>query len=98
MNIITNPKKKVTEFVVAIKQQVDANTNEHGDLTLYKFISDAFELIHYHEWGVALENLLDNLYEIEYPLNEQVIKLAKEAVLACKMDYSEWDCIEELRK
>jgi len=97
--MIRNPKKKVTEFVITIKQLVETkNSNEHEDLKLYKFISDTFEYIHYHKWGIALKNLLDNLYEVEYPLNEQVIKLAKEAVLACKMDYSEWDCIEELKK
>jgi len=98
MKFKPTPKKKVPEMLVAIKQLADAKAKHPNTSKVNQFISEATELIHHNEWGVALENILENLYELNYPLNEQIIKLAKEAFSACKMDYSEWQFIEELRK
>jgi hypothetical protein len=63
-----------------------------------RFIADTEELIDYNEWGVGLENLLSNLYEIEFPLDKKAIDLAKVAVKECEMNYDEWMFIEELVK
>ena len=90
----TKPKKQVIEFVLSMKQLADANINHPNILQLYKWISDAFELIHYNEWGVALEHLLENSYEIDFKLDKKTLQSAKKAILACGMDYNKWKCIE----
>src|SRR5690349_14856281 len=63
-----------------------------------KFIAEAEELINRNEWGIAFENLLDNLFEIEFKLDRKAIDLAKHAIEACQMDYNKWRFIEELVK
>jgi hypothetical protein len=63
-----------------------------------KFTADAEDLIDHNKWGVGLENLLNNLYEIEFSLDKKAIDLAKEAIKECEMDYNKWTFIEELVK
>jgi hypothetical protein len=63
-----------------------------------KFTADTKNLIDHNEWGVGLENLLSNLYEIKFPLDEKAIDLAKDAIEECEMDYVQWTFIEELVK
>jgi hypothetical protein len=47
---------------------------------------------------IGLENLLSNLYEIEFPLDREAVDLAKVAIKECKMNYDHWMFIEELVK
>ncbi len=63
-----------------------------------KFTADTDDLIDHNEWGVGLENLLSNLYEIKFPLDRKAVDLAKDAINECEMDYDEWTFIEELVK
>lgn len=63
-----------------------------------KFTDDTLDLIEHNEWGIGLENLLDNIYEIEFTIDKKAIELAKNAIKECGMDYRDWDCIEELVK
>jgi hypothetical protein len=63
-----------------------------------RFIADTEELIDHNEWGIGLENLLTNLYEMEFQLDRKAVDLAKIAIEECKMNYDEWAVIEELVK
>src|SRR4051812_26981015 len=63
-----------------------------------KFTLETLNLIQHHEWGIGLENLLTNIYEIDFKVDKRTIELAKDAIEECGMDYSEWKFIEELVK
>ncbi len=63
-----------------------------------KFTIETEDLIDHNEWGIGLENLLSNLYEIEFPLDRKAVDLAKDAIKECKMNYDDWTFIEELLK
>jgi hypothetical protein len=63
-----------------------------------KFTTETEDLINHNEWGVGLENLLNNIYEIEFTLDKKAINLAKDAIKECKMDYKDWTFLEELVK
>ena len=65
---------------------------------LKKFTADTSDLIAHNEWGVGLENLLTNIYEIEFTLDKKAVQLAKDAIEECEMDYNDWTFIEELVK
>ena len=65
---------------------------------LKQFIAETSDLIGYNEWGVGLENLLANIYEIEFTLDKKAVDLAKDAIMACGMDYRDWAFMEELVK
>jgi len=63
-----------------------------------QFTTDTWDLIKNNEWGVGLENLLTNIYEIDFTLDKRAIDLAKEAIDECGMKYNDWTFIEELVK
>jgi hypothetical protein len=63
-----------------------------------KFTADTEELISHNEWGIGLENLLNNLYEIEFRLDMEAIDLVKGAITECKLEYRKWKFIEEMVK
>lgn len=63
-----------------------------------RFKTDTSDLIEHSEWGVGLENLLTNIYEIGFKLDDKAINLAKDAIEGCGMDYNDWTFIEELAK
>jgi hypothetical protein len=98
-------KIKARDFVKHVKvlaqgsseRIVDGFQETEKDL-MKRFISDTEELIEYNEWGIGLENLLSNLYEIEFPLDREAVDLAKVAIKECKMNYDHWMFIEELVK
>ncbi len=62
------------------------------------FTTDTADLIDRNEWGIGLENLLNNIYEIEFTLDRKAVDLAKDAVEACEMKHENWAFIEELVK
>lgn len=78
-------------------RKVDGFQETQNEL-IKKFATDAEDLVNYNEWGVALGNLLYNIYEIEFTLDKKAIDLAKEAISECKMDYNDWIFMEELVK
>ena len=61
-----------------------------------KLLVDAKEHNEHNEWGLAMENLLDNIYEIDFKLDTTTIELTKTAFKECKMDYSNFIFIEKL--
>ena len=63
-----------------------------------KFSADTEDLINQNEWGVGLENLLNNLYEIDFVLDKKAIDLAKDALKECGINFNKWKFIEELVK
>ena len=65
---------------------------------MLNFIADTEPLVDHNEWGVGLGNLLNNLYEIEFPLDRKAIDLARDAIKECELDYNKWSFIEELVK
>lgn len=65
---------------------------------LKQFTADTSALIEHNEWGVGLEDLLTNIYEIEFTLDRKAIQLAKDAIQECEMNYNDWTFIEELVK
>lgn len=61
-----------------------------------KFLAEAKEQNEFYEWGLAMENLLVNIYEIDFPIDTTTLELTKIAVKECQMDYSKFAFIEEL--
>ena len=87
-------KKKVLAFTNEMKLlQKEINNSR-----LEKFIEDTEELIQHNEYGIALENLISNLYEFEIEINQNQLEIVKEALLEMKMNWDDWKFIEELVK
>ena len=94
-------KSATKDFVNHLKLglQLSENDGLHANhlVKVQEFIADSEELSDYNEWGVALENLLNSLYEIEFPLDDEGIALAQAAILANELNYEDWKFIKELR-
>jgi hypothetical protein len=98
-------KIKTTNFLRHIEHLGQNSSNrivdgfQRAEKELIKqFTIDTWGLIEHNEWGVGLENLLTNLYEIRFIVDKTAIELAKEAINECGMDYNDWTFIEELVK
>lgn len=63
---------------------------------LKRYIKDTKDLIGYNECVIGLENLLQNIYEIDFKIDEKAIELAKKAIELCGFEYEKWKFIEEL--
>lgn len=64
------------KLVDSIKKQIDDS------------IKSGYELIDNNEWGIAFENVSENLSEHYVILDRKGISLAKEVVKKCNLDYS----------
>jgi hypothetical protein len=71
------------------------STDTKRDLMI-KFVVDAKVHIENNEWGLAMENLLDNIYEIDFKVDSTTIELTKTAFKECQMDYLKFAFIEKL--
>lgn len=96
-------KTKATAFLNHIEELARDSSNrivEGFDETekelMTKFIANAKELIDHDEWGVGLENLITNLYEIDFKIDDKAVKLAKQAMAACNLNFDHYSFIEEL--
>ena len=85
-------KKKVIEFLEVLQLRNKRSSDERVE----KFLEEAFELVENREYGIALENILENLYEYSISINEELLELAKEAIQIMKMNWKDWECINEL--
>lgn len=101
----TKAKLKTKEFLRYIKalgqnssDRVVPESQQTEKQLMQKFIADTQDLIDHNEWGVGLEDLLSNLYKIEFRLDRKAVELAKDAIKECKMDFEQWKFIEELVK
>ncbi|WP_289055984.1 hypothetical protein [Carboxylicivirga marina] len=97
-------KIKTQEFVDHLGSLLPlAHTNlidgfkENQRELLKKSLDDANSLIENNEWGIGLENLLTNLYEIEFNIDNKTVKLAFDALKSCGFKLEEWKFIEELK-
>lgn len=66
------------------------------DKLMERFVEDSRDLVAHGEAGVALENILNNLYEVDFRITGDMLRLSRDAVNACGLDWSEWKFIEEL--
>lgn len=62
-----------------------------------KYLNDTYDLIEKDEWGIGLENLLTNLYEIDFNIDQKTIELAFDALESCGFKLDKWKFIEELK-
>jgi hypothetical protein len=64
---------------------------------LTSIVYEARDLLKYNEWIIALEISLDNLYEVNYQLDDESIDFAKNALISASK-YNEWAiALEEMR-
>ena len=96
-------KNKITDFLRHIQVLGQSSSDrlvngfqESEKQLIKKFTANTEDLIDQNEWGLGLENLLSNLYEIDFQLDKKAIDLAKGAIKECKMDYNKWAFIEGL--
>lgn len=97
----TKTKKFLTHIQVLGNNSSERVVDEFQETKkelISKFIADTAELVKHNEWGIGLENLLSNLYEIQFSLDRNAVDLAKEAINECEMNYQDWKFIEELVK
>ena len=84
--------EKTIEFVDSLSRQAE-NVNISSTVQdslgkqynekeyLNNIIESAYQFIEYGEWQIALENTLDNLCEVNYKLNSDLLDSAKAALL-----------------
>ncbi|MFD0998176.1 MafI family immunity protein [Ohtaekwangia kribbensis] len=82
-------QQKATDRIVNGYQQTEKEL-------IHRFTKEARDLIEHNEWDIALENLLENIYEIDFTIDKPAVDFAKDAIKACGMDYSKWTFIEDL--
>lgn len=88
-------KQKAIEFIDKLEstlENVDTNNIVENAFNSYNekeylenLIKEARELIKYNEWGIALENTIDNLLEVNYKLDDDLITSAVDALKVSKM-------------
>jgi len=71
--------------------------NESQKELVKKYLNDTYDLIEKDEWGIGLENLLTNLYEIDFNIDQKTIELAFDALESCGFKLDKWKFIEELK-
>lgn len=95
--MIKNPKIYVEELVHHLKNQSECIADKGLKENLIYTINEVTHLLNYNEWRIALENLLDNLYEIDFKVDGITFELMKMAIIHCGLDYKKWNFIEKLR-
>ena len=88
-------QKAVERLVKHIDQLSQKSASIQRDLVT-KFLADAQENIDHNEWGLAMEMLLESIYEIDFKVDTTTIELTKTAFNECQMDYSKFIFIEKL--
>ncbi len=66
-------KKSVRDFITSIAEQAP------------EIAASAYELIEYNEWGIALENALENLIETSVSLSEDQLKEVEKLVATLQL-------------
>lgn len=99
-------KQKTIEFINQIEQLaektkenyiVEDSRGKYNEKNyLKKLVNEAKELIDHNEWFIALENTIDNLYEIDYKLEKYVLNQAAEAITNSAMDNSRSDILKDM--
>lgn len=88
--------QKAVELLIDHIDQLSKESAASQKELMINFLADAKEHSEYNEWGLAMENLLENIYEIDFKVDTTTIQLAKAAFKECQMDYSKFTFIEEL--
>ncbi len=77
-------KRLTNSFIDELEKIVNSPDSENSNLYLTEdvkhIIKEARELLDYNEWLIALENTIDNLYEIDIRLPSYIINIAKDAL------------------
>lgn len=84
-------ERLITHIDLISQKTVDSQKN-----AMAKFLEDAKIQNDYNEWGLAMENLLENMYEIDFEIDSTTVELAKTAFRECQMDYTKFIFIEKL--
>ncbi len=81
--------KDLSDFITKIEEMYEACNSEKmvrdaagiysAKSILGHLIADAKELMKYGEYQIALENLLENLSEVSFPLDRETVDLARRA-------------------
>lgn len=87
----------INNLVASAHTQIVDGFQENQKELLTKYLDDTYELIKNDEWGIGLENLLTNLYEIDFNIDQRAIELAFDALQSCGYDLNKWKFIEELK-
>ena len=85
-------KNAVKTFVNYLELKTRNKKVESVDL----LIEESRELIKFNEWGLALENLLENLNEMEYKLDNKEIDLVQNALVTMEIDPKDWNILQKL--
>ncbi|WP_343614528.1 hypothetical protein [Flavobacterium sp.] len=102
-------KQRAIEFIDKLEstlENVDTNNIVENAFNSYNekeylenLIKEARELIKYNEWGIALENTIDNLLEVNYKLDDDLITSAVDALKVSKMfDETILNHLEKMKK
>lgn len=90
-------KKAVEQLIKHVDLLSQKSADIQKDLVT-KYLADAQENVDHNEWGLAIEMLLENIYEIDFKIDLTTIELTKTAFKECEMDYSQFAFIEKLVK
>ncbi len=108
-NVFKNPKKDlaiafINEIeILALKMDYGIihrnSTGYESDVKacLEHIVKDSRELIEYNEWGIAIENALVNLYEIDFKLDAAILNPITE-LFSFPSHESYLEIIQELKK
>ena len=68
---------------IAPHQEVQDSLNKHNKKQYIEYVvNSARDLLKYGEWLIALENTLENLYEVNIQLNPSILQHAEKALKA----------------
>ena len=81
---MNNPQEKAHELIVYLSKRKDSK------LITKEMLADAYELIFHHEWGIALEIVMEILYEGDFSWDEKGLRIAQDAWQAAGLDWSIW--------
>lgn len=91
-------KNRAKEKVEKLIKEIEILQQRLGNEKLESTLKDVKELVEHNEFGIALENLLTNLYEFEIAISYKQLEITRTAIQAMNLDWGEWSFIEELNQ
>lgn len=81
---MNDPQKKAMDLIAYLSARKDT------EFITKELLADAYELIFHYEWGIALENLMEMLYEEEFSWDKEGLRIAREAWIAAGLNWKVW--------
>ncbi|MEL6251096.1 MAG: hypothetical protein AAFR87_03705 [Bacteroidota bacterium] len=81
---MNEPQRKAMDLVSYLTERKDFDAISKEQIT------DAYELIIHYEWGIAVENLMEVLYEQDFIWDEKGLRIARDAWQAAGLDGHTW--------